>query len=119
MNLNLEEIREHYDELQTRVWTEEEEFTNYEICLANQIGEIIDYEEKIVETEISDALKLKDLNDKSNERLYEVKTINGLCLDEKCDKSTVKTYHLTFAQAIDFIRGTIFVAEEFLSIKPL
>lgn len=114
-----DEIREHYEDLQTKVFSDEETYTHYEIVLKNKIGAVINTEDRIVETEIIDSEVAVEIEEKAFERMYEVKTINYGCLGENCSQHKINIYHMKLSEAIDFIRDTIFVAEEFISIKPI
>lgn len=119
-NPNLyEEVKEHYEELQTKVFSDEEALTHYEVCLKNRLSEPHNSEENIVESELILSEDADVLEEKSLEEMYELKTINRGCVNDGCTHHKVITYYFSLGQLIDFIRGTIFVAEDMISIKKI
>jgi len=113
------EINEHYEELQSKVFSDDEIFTHYEICLKNSLSQPYNTEESIVESELILSEDADIIENKALEEMYELKAINRGCVNDGCTHHKLLTYHFTFAQLIDFVRGTIVVAEDIISIKKI
>jgi hypothetical protein len=113
----LDEQTQHYSDLQNVEWSESELATIYEYHLQNRMTPPVLSSEQVV-TEVGvDIIEGDDLINENNTRKVEVITISGQFL--KPDQIIKRTYVMSFNQLIDFIRGTIDVAEDVISIKML